>query len=458
MPTFQNAAHGAREALDRTIRLMRDHLVAAATDERLLQSLLSTHVTLVADANNLASPAGQTAFVTTALLLLRSGITVALDAPETPLLGVQAPLHGDELVSALLAVSEDLIPGVRCVRVTAPVTSDAIVLLGDSDERAGHVAALRICLSGKSLEGRIKTGHNVVGRRWERTITSPFGALISGGLAASEVHKVVMRSLRDVACGPTVFDAQFAVSVSAALSLDPDGDVSEAMVARMGDGFDLGKVDAISGGAIIHSVLYALVRLPGVHGRLRVIEPDIAEETNLNRYALLSRSHVRAGKAASLAGMSLGELSIEPITLRYDRSTPLAIDGLADAVIVGVDDIPTRWAAQRARPRWLGIGATTHYSAMSSEHVRGMACAKCLHPFDSHDIGPIPTIAFVSHWAGLLLAWRLVRHRLGILVQARMQTDYLTPLRTDLPASMWRSPVAPRLDCRWCAGLARGAA
>jgi hypothetical protein len=63
-------------------------------------------------------------------------------------------------------------------------------------------------------------------------------------------------------------------------------------------------------------------------------------------------------------------------------------------------------------------------------------------------MGPIPTVAFVSHWAGLLLAWRLVRARLGLAVDTERQYDFFTPLRPDFPAALWRSPVALRRDCR----------
>ncbi|MGY4626463.1 hypothetical protein ACVWY3_004219 [Bradyrhizobium sp. USDA 4486] len=42
---------------------------------------------------------------------------------------------------------------------------------------------------------------------------------------------------------------------------------------------------------------------------------------------------------------------------------------------------PSRWFVQRASTAWLGVGATTHWSAMASFHVPGTdGCAECLHP------------------------------------------------------------------------------
>ena len=59
------------------------------------------------------------------------------------------------------------------------------------------------------------------------------------------------------------------------------------------------------------------------------------------------------------------------------------------------------------QPRWLGIGATSHFLALVTEHRRG-ACAGCAHPSHGEDIAVIPTISIVSFWAGFLLTLRLM--------------------------------------------------
>jgi hypothetical protein len=62
-----------RQALDRTLLLMRDEIVESAGDDTLLAALTGTRVALIADAANIASHSAQTAFVTAALLMARSG-------------------------------------------------------------------------------------------------------------------------------------------------------------------------------------------------------------------------------------------------------------------------------------------------------------------------------------------------------------------------------------------------
>ena len=127
----------------------------------------------------------------------------------------------------------------------------------------------------------------------------------------------------------------------------------------------------------------------------------------------------------------------------------------APSVLVGADDIPTRWEVQNQRPRWLGIGATSHWAAMASYHEPGLACARCLHPRDELTTEPIPTVAFVSFCAGLELACYFLRAKAGIAGQLAGQCTYLSPLRAE---HIWRTPVAVRTDCPSCSSYTTRAA
>lgn len=456
-PARSNAAP-VREALRRTIRLMRDDLAPEVSDDALLAALTSPRVLIAADAANLASPAGQTALVATTLLVLRAGASVVIDAPDILAAGPQPPLVEGPLVTALVDVGTDLIEGVTCGSLTPGAAEadgqfDVVVLLGDTTTPAlAHTPSLTIRVAATATAAHVTTTATSAplarGMRWEPTLAVPFGALAASGLAAGEIYKLAMRSLAPWAVCPEMFAQLFGVSPETQFSLDPANEVDACALAALAD---LGAIDAVSGGAIIQAAVFALARIVNVRAIVRVIEPEAADATNLNRYALLRRSALDLPKAEALAEMSagglLGGIAITAVVARYDRSTPAALGGLSDAVLVGVDHIPTRWATQKARPIWLGVGATSHYSAMSSDHVRYTTCTWCLHPADDLDVGPIPTVAFVSHWAGLLLAWRLVRHRLGLAVDPSRQYDFFTPLRPDFPAAIWRSPIAPRLDC-----------
>jgi hypothetical protein len=203
---------------------------------------------------------------------------------------------------------------------------------------------------------------------------------------------------------------------------------------------DLGAFDVISGGAITNGLLYALGRIPKVRGFARVIEPDITDATNLNRYMLLLADRVGRNKANQLSELDLGGLSVEASSLLFEGAHTLG--ALSDRVLVGVDHIPTRWSVQRVAPDWVGVGATTHWSAMASCHPHGSPCAGCLHPRDDATGGPLPTVAFVSFMAALLQTTYFLQSLNGGIQVA--QQAYLTLPR---PETLWRSGVAQHPDC-----------
>jgi hypothetical protein len=263
----------------------------------------------------------------------------------------------------------------------------------------------------------------------------PFGALVAAGLAASEVYKLAMRKLKQFAAGP-VFEDFFSANHEAEFAMAPD---LASMTA------DLGRFDCVSGGAITNAVLYALARIRNVSGTGRVIEPESGDLTNLNRYVLLRRSRLHLPKAEDLATQALGGLSISPVPEKYEPATRSKLMPLAPSVLVGVDDIPSRWEVQRTEPAWLGIGATEQYQAAASFHVPGLGCAGCANPQFTPTEGRIPTVAFVSFFAGLMLAALFVRHVAGeIIPDSRQHTTYF-PLRGG--REVWRDPVPLHPAC-----------
>jgi hypothetical protein len=272
---------------------------------------------------------------------------------------------------------------------------------------------------------------------WRATFW-PMGALAVAGLGAGEAFKIAIRRLLPYALSPTNTNDLSAPIGETSFSLAIDG----TPFCR-----DLGEVDCISGGAITNSVLYCLARIPGVTARGRIIEPDTADLTNLNRNMLLLRSGSETPKAQGLAQVLRPGLWFEPIPKHYDSKLAGTIAPLAPVVVVGVDHIPTRWGVQQANPRLLVIGATSHWSAMASFHSHGLGCAHCLHNRDDGANGLIATTACVSFWAGLLSASYLARHAAGETLSAQEQQVYLTPFRPEHPFS---SPVAMRRDCPTC--------
>lgn len=430
-----------QKALDRTLLLMRDELQDAVSDDTLISALTETKVAVVADTANLASHSAQSAYVTAALLMARSGHRVHLLAPDIPLIGVQPPLPIGSMITGLLATSRDLLPGITFCNAIPVGEVDLVITLGDllTPVRGRKMINLNASDWGGALVSPEKAS------RW-RGGDWPLGGMVAAAMAATEAFKIAMRKLERYARNPAMMMEMFAPSTDVGFALAPAGTpVTSA----------LGEFDCVSGGAITQSVLYTLTRVPGVRGHARVIEPDFADLTNLNRYMLLLHSHLGAQKAKDLEEMCAGTgLAIEPIPKRYELKAVEAI-GLREVALVGVDDIPSRWLVQRAKPVWLGLGATTHWSAMASFHVPGAGgCAECLHPDDDPTDAPIPTVAFVSFWAGLLTAAYFLRHRRQELgTDTQDQQIYVTPLRPENP--VWAA-VPLRAGCPTCNALGFG--
>lgn len=412
------------EALNRTILLMQTELQPGADPARLLAALTGVRVAITADPAALATHAGQCAYVTAALTMARSGHEIWLVGQETRLVGAQPPLDDGLLFEQLLAVGHDLLPGRAFHRGPPDGRIHLAVVIGAPDVRfdAAQVAYLDADDWSGSLT---ETPHAWGARDW------PVGAMAAGALAACEAFKASMRFVRDLARTPGVFDDMFAPCPAARIELAP---ADTAQPAALGD-FDL-----VSGGAIANAALFVLLRMPDVHGAGRVIDHDRSGLSNLNRNALLRRSALGEFKVDDLARFG-GGLTIRPEAARFEGDMTLG-----QTVLVGVDDIPSRWRAQATGPAWLGVGGTDRFSVQVSEHRPADACAGCLHPAASDNNDPIPTVAFVSFWSGLLLAVRLLRVAGGTPCPSGEQQRLFTTLRPE----SWNYtayPVAPNAHC-----------
>lgn len=413
------------DALNRTMLLMRTDLVAEADDGELLAALTATRIVLEAREDTLKTHSGQSAFVTAALLMARSGHEIWLDAPDAAMIGFQPPLAGSNLVESLFAVGLDLLPGRTFHRGRPPERADATFVFGSGDPDEVDTNN-RITMNADgwtaSIDAQAATWR---GGAW------PMGAMAAGALAAAEAFKLAMRRLRGRALAPEYFDLLYAPCAAIEVRLAA-ADTSESV--------DLPDFDLISGGAIANAVLFVLHRLPAIKGSGRVLDDDRSALSNLNRNALLVRSALGERKVDDLGRFS-GDLSVHPEPVRFVEGMPLA-----NAVLIGVDDIPSRWAAQRAGSPWLGVGATESFNVLVSSHEPDQACVGCLHPMDGGLSGAIPTAAFVSFWSGLLLVSRWLRELTAASPAHADQQLFLNVLRPESWA-FGATPVGAHAAC-----------
>jgi hypothetical protein len=419
----------APEELSRTVLLCRDCVLDAMSDEEICRCLQAPHVLCVSDLRNLSSHSGQTALITLVSLLSRMGLQVHLEIPEIAMLLRQPPLCGLFLRQGLVESSETLITGAT-VRVGRGLGPELIFVLGDTDFEVGNVLSWR--LYGSDWFGALTSG----GRAQAWTAEWPVGGMVSAALAANEAFKFVMRCLP---LRQRSDEAYFELSRSCAW------DFGSVPVPK--DGVDVGTVDIISAGAISQAALYSLLRLPRLRMCGRVFDDDVTGLSNLNRNMLTEAKDVGLAKVQAVARHCGADLRVEPVPTRF-RGEYSGSKSLSARVLVGVDDIPSRWEVQRLAPSWLAVSGTSHFGISSSVHCPADPCSGCLHPIDDEAASrPIPTVSYVSFWAGLAMAVRLVREAICHAYPRSRQQLWLTPLRMEEPhAAIW-SPVAARRDC-----------
>jgi hypothetical protein len=380
------------DALARTTLLLNQEFFAGEADERAIAgALLATTVRLAADEESLSCRAGQAAVVTGFTLAARLGVGIEVAVPNVPVIDLVAPLRVPRLVDSLVEFGGDLVPGAS-VRTYSGEIDETFVFGACAVESATPVRVTATDFTA-DLERRV-AGVACAG-------DLPLGGFAAGAAVAAIALEAAL---------PRIESATGLAARRPRPSPGPPVRIRlQELFPELADTLALGTgdVDAISGGAITHALLFCLLRIPGLRAHLRVIEGQRAKLSNVNRYALLRASDDGRHKVEQLESLATADIEIAGVRSLFTKDTREALLPLAAHVVVGVDDVEARWWVQEENPDWLAVGATGNHLAQLTTHVPGSPCAACLHavPLPPQTI---PTISFVSFWAGLLQACALV--------------------------------------------------
>ncbi|HET8893035.1 MAG TPA: hypothetical protein VFM96_02925 [Gaiellaceae bacterium] len=409
------------ESLARTTLLVRRDIYPDLDDVVIAEALASTRVRLTASDQVLANANGQTAVVTAAILTAQLGAELQLDFNEVELVAPQPPLRGEGLRESLIEHCNDLItpavPGVDC---------EFTIAVGN--EAGGHGIAF----------GADDWGFNLVTGGVPGGITGqlPFGPVLGAVAASAEVFRHQMLMLGENAGVEPSREHPIRFPRPSAYRLDSFDWMPT----------DLGQADSISAGALVTAALYLLLRVPELAMQLRLIDGDHGALSNLNRYLLLRKELLHIAKTEALSSYQTDAIQIDSVPRRFDEESVDLLVPLAGRVLVGVDEIPSRWRVQRIAPSWVGIAATSHFEAVVSEHTPDSPCAGCLHPRNDEPLAAdeIPTVSFVSSMAGFLVAYRLLRAAASTALPSQTLA-YPFNLAGERPA--WDMPLAATADC-----------
>jgi len=434
----------ARRALSRTIQLIADDVFHASPGDdpelegAIFEGLRQTTIRIASDHANLSSLSGQTAVVTLALLVAQMGVNVVLDVPDVELVAPQPPLGEGGLRTSLVELGADLVPGVDLG--SSPGEVDLTFLVGSTP---GY-GPTSLRLTGTDWTCRLAL--DARGTTW--TAGWPLGAFAGAGAAAAEAFRAGLLRISSLIGRPLPI-------VPGLQDLSREVLVDLSVPSMPSVGVQLGDLDVVSGGAITTSALFCLSRLPGLTANVRVFEDDTLDISNLNRYPLGRFGDIGRSKIAVLQRASRDGLTISGVQELFDSQTSARHGPLAGRILVGVDDIPSRWIVQRQTPGWLCVGATSHlWHVVVTTHAFGDACAGCAHPRDEALPGDIPTISFVSFWAGLMQARALLVEAAGLPASALQY--HVSPAGLYGPRGILAMGVAPREDCPVQCAASRG--
>jgi len=250
------------------------------------------------------------------------------------------------MIEQLQRIGTDLLPGVQFLTEIPTAEIDLAIALGNSE--ISIQARRYISLNAESWSGRITPQDGTV--RWKAD-RWPLGGMVAAALAATEAFKCAIKKLKRFARNPDRMETVFADTTDIEFVLAPADTPTSSQ---------LGGFDCISGGAIINAILYVLARIPGVNGNTRVIEPDRAALSNLNRYMLLLHSHLETLKAEDLAVVCKeAGLDIEPIVSAMSSDISIPSSSPVRCWLVSMTFRHDGWFSERIRNGWASVQQLT---------------------------------------------------------------------------------------------------
>ena len=314
---------------------------------------------------------GQVMVLTSLNLISRfSGGILIGEIPEIPL---KAGLQGQKsnLKSELLKIAHQSNPEIIIGNLKNEKSVDALLAIGNT----GHTATFKVAINSNGWIAELEEGPNpsleYVGEN-----SNPIGAQVAACFASAEIFKFLLRKM-----GSTDYAVSRSLPHISFSALDYSIDSHATHNPRLPSKLDFGEVTLVGVGAVGSSFINTLSYIPKIRGRLVLLDFDVVDVTNLNRYLSVNAGDIGMTKVAAASNF-LKESSIEtfPIQKSYEsyikEDRP---DKRLDTVVSTVDNNSAREHIQSDLPRQILHGATHEQTCVISRHdfIHG-ACLGCL--------------------------------------------------------------------------------
>jgi len=175
----------------------------------------------------------------------------------------------------------------------------------------------------------------------------------------------------------------------------------------------------IAGAGGLGSVISIYLAVAGV-GKIRLIDHDTVELSNLNRQVLYGDGDI-GKKKAQVAVRKLQalnpEISVEAVTETITEDNALELLGRFDAIVDAMDNLPTRYilnsvAVNQRVP--LFHGAVRGFEGRATTIIPGITpCLKCIYPRAPHP-EVTPVIGVAPAVIGSIEATEVIKYIVGI--------------------------------------------
>lgn len=145
---------------------------------------------------------------------------------------------------------------------------------------------------------------------------------------------------------------------------------------------DLGNIFLAGAGAIGNGAAWALSHIESISGNLVVIDPELVELSNLQRYVVCDQKSIAEPKVEILAKAFQGSnLKYEPYFGTWGSYLAARSDWRLERVAAAVDNAEARQSIQASLPRWIANAWTQPENLGVSRHVlfSDQACLCCLY-------------------------------------------------------------------------------
>lgn len=215
---------------------------------------------------------------------------------------------------------------------------------------------------------------------------NPVGAYAAACFGVSEVWKRLLQPHRELLAGTPIFPLEETLHFSAltycARPHEPN--------PRIPEGLSLGRLTMVGLGAGGGAAAFTLASLSSVEGALNLIEPDVVEASNLNRYVFCDANdaatrRLKTAVVRNLFGHS-PDLSVNELSVAYrDAVEQLSVEDFRH-VLAAVHSREARRDIQWETPMVLWDAAAAEGEFGIWRMIQGQTeCMWCKHPPDGDD-------------------------------------------------------------------------